>query len=364
MPEAYGAAIAPMAARTHISTPALRIGFVALADCAPLVVAQERGLFSAAGLRVELHREVGWATIRDKIIYGELDAAQAPAGLLVAANCGIGCIPTPCVTALILNLHGNGITLSMSLRREGVENGPSLAAHARSREEPLTFGVVHSLSSHHILLRQWLRKAGLHPERDVRIVVVPPAQIHRHLAAGNLDGFCVGEPWNSLAVLKRTGWCVATSPDLAPGHPEKVLLVTEAFTKKRKSEHQLLVASLLEACAYCELPEHRDAIADLLSADRFVATSPEALRRSLSGPFAYGDGRTCEAAGLHIFSGDRCNEPSGEKLRWLLHGLQSTEIVPAGTLPELSESARWFRSDLYRDARSFAAATTIHPNAS
>ncbi|MEY5011350.1 MAG: hypothetical protein RLZZ253_2489 [Verrucomicrobiota bacterium] len=174
--------------------------------------------------------------------------------------------------------------------------------------------------------------------------------------------------WTASGAMGNRLWIAdlrsATSPDLAPGHPEKVLLVTESFTKRRSSEHRLLLAALQEACAYCELPEHRDAIADLLSADRFVATSPEALRRSLSGPFAYGDGRTCEAAGLHIFSGDRCNEPSGEKLRWLLHGLQSTEIVPAGTLPELSESARWFRSDLYRDARSFAAATTIHPNAS
>jgi ABC-type nitrate/sulfonate/bicarbonate transport system substrate-binding protein len=358
-PEAIGAVVAFMAHSSSIAQSVLRIGFVALADCAPLAVAEEMGLFAAAGLRVELRREVGWATIRDKIIYGELDAAQAPAGLLVAANCGLGCIPTPCLTAMVLNLHGNGITLSMHLRGKGVQDAASLAAHARCSEEPLTFGVVHHLSSHHILLRQWLRGAGLQPDKDVRIVVVPPAQIHRHLAAGNLDGFCVGEPWNSLAVMKKTGWCVATSPDLAPGHPEKVLLVTESFAKQRRSEHRLLLAALHEACAYCERAENRDHIAELISGIRYVATSEESLRRSLSGPFAYGDGRTREAQGLHIFSGDRCNEPSGDKLRWLLHGLESTAILPSGTVPHPSQSARWFRSDLYRDARTL----TTQPNA-
>jgi ABC-type nitrate/sulfonate/bicarbonate transport system substrate-binding protein len=343
-------------------TAVLRLGFVALADSAPLLLAEHLGLFAAHGVNVRLQREVGWATIRDKIIYGELDAAQAPAGLLVATNCGVSCIPTPCVTALVLNLHGNAITLSRQLREKGVQDGTSLAAHARSRDEPLTFGVVHPLSSHHILLRQWLQASGIHPEHGARIVVVPPAQIHRHLAAGNLDGFCVGEPWNSLAVLRKTGWCVATSADLAPGHPEKVVLVTESFAEKRGAEHLALVAALNEACAFCEEAANRTYVAEVLARGTFAGTPPESLTRSLVGPFAYGDGRTRDSQGLHIFSGDRANEPTGDKLRWVLNGLESTGILASGALPSAAASARWFRPDLYRKALRTSSAQEMTAN--
>jgi ABC-type nitrate/sulfonate/bicarbonate transport system substrate-binding protein len=210
--------------------------------------------------------------------------------------------------------------------------------------------VVHPLSSHHILLRQWLQASGIHPEHGARIVVVPPAQIHRHLAAGNLDGFCVGEPWNSLAVLRKTGWCVATSADLAPGHPEKVVLVTESFAEKRAAEHLALVAALNEACAFCEEAANRTYVAEVLARGPFAGTPPESLTRSLVGPFVYGDGRTRDSQGLHIFSGDRANEPTGDKLSWVLNGLESTGILASGELPSAAASARWFRPDLYRKA--------------
>src|SRR4051812_10122930 len=167
-----------------------RGGFFALTDAGPFVVAEGLCLFARHDLVVELRREIGWATIREKIIYGELDAAQAPAPMLWSAQLGLGCPPCDVLTALVLNLHGNAITLSRALWTAGVRDAATLRDHARLHRprQPLTFGVVFPFSSHHLLLRDWLRSAGLDPDRDVRIVVVPPGQMFRNLAAQTIDG--------------------------------------------------------------------------------------------------------------------------------------------------------------------------------
>ena len=195
-----------------------RIGFVPLCDCAPLIVAQELGIFSRHGLKIELVREVGWATVRDRLIHGDLDASHALAPMPFAATLGVGCVATPCITGLVLNLNGNAITLSKQLWKAGVRDGTTLVEHARSerREAPLTFGIVSPFSSHRHILESWLRRAGLDPERDVRFVVVPPPQMPVNLKAGHLDGFCSGEPWNSAAIRAGDGWCPITSSQLVP----------------------------------------------------------------------------------------------------------------------------------------------------
>ena len=209
----------------------LRVGFLALTDSAPLVAAQELGLFSRHGLDVDLCREVGWATVRDKIFYGELSAAQAPAPLLWSTQLGLGGPPRDVLTALVLNRHGNAITLSSRLHAAGVRDATGFRSEARRRhgENRLTLGIVYPFSTHHLQLRQWLTTTGLDPDRDVRIVVVPPEQMFRNLAAGTLDGYCAGEPWGTVAVQAGHGWCPAVSAQLSPGHIEKVLMVsTEA----------------------------------------------------------------------------------------------------------------------------------------
>jgi ABC-type nitrate/sulfonate/bicarbonate transport system substrate-binding protein len=156
---------------------------------------------------VKLKRELGWATVRDKINYGELEAAHALAAMPVTTTLGLGSIPCDCLTALVLNLNGNAITLSNDLWKRGVRDGETLRAEIKRspRAKVLTFGVVFPFSSHRHLLRKWLASHGIDPERDVRIVVVPPPQMAANLKAGHLDGFCVGEPWNSVTVQSRAG---------------------------------------------------------------------------------------------------------------------------------------------------------------
>ena len=340
----------PMRKKITIPRRTIRLGFVALSDCAPIVMAHELGLFAKYDLNVELHREVGWATIRDKIVYGELEAAHAPAGLVVAANCGLGAIRRECLTGLVISLHGNAITLSQDLWKQGVRDGRTLRERVVRGDRLYTLAVVHPYSAHSILLRNWLRQHRIEPDRDVQIVVVPPAQVHANLKARHLDGYCVGEPWNSLAVLSKLGWCVATSEELAPRHPEKVLMVRKDFAETAGSEHLALIAALIEACAFCQRPENRERLLETLAQPHYVGAPIQALRMGMSGTFDYGHGRVEKHSAFHIFSGEDVNAPTPDKADWVVRNLIGAGIIKDPALVPADRSHEWFRADLFAQA--------------
>ena len=336
----------------HTATQSLRLGFVPLADCAPLIVAREIGIFAKYNLRVTLHRELGWATIRDKIIHGELDAAHALAAMPVAATLGLGSIQSNCLTALVLNLNGNAITLANPLWKKGICNALALRDEIIRvrRHKTFTFGIVSAVSSHSYLLRTWLTSAGINPDRDVRIVVVPPPQMVANLKAGHLDGFCVGEPWNSVAVQAKAGWCAATSAELQPGHPEKVLMVRRAFAESRAEEHLALVAALLEACEFCEAPENRDELIALLARPEYVAAPVEALRHGFDGSFDFGNGNVRTVRGFSVFRQPHANEPSMEKVAWVFRVIRASGVCPNPALLNATLGQAVFRADLHEQA--------------
>ena len=347
----------------------LRVGFVPLTDCAPLVMAAELGLFEKFGLRVQLSRELGWATVRDKIVHGELDAAHALAAMPLAATLGLGSIAMDCFTALVLNLHGNAITLSNELWKQGVRDGHSLRNHIRAtrREKTLTFGVVFPFSSHRQLLRQWLAAHGIDSERDVRIVVVPPPQMAANLKSGNLDGFCSGEPWNSVAVQARAGWIAATSAELEPGHPEKVLMVRRDFADKREAEHLALVAALAEAGAFCDRPENHARIAATLARPEFVGVPVEILARGLSGYLDCGHAVQRRVEDFCVFHRAGASEPSGDKVAWTLQLVRDSGLCPQPAELNFALGRRVYRADLYQAAvktHLVITTPTIHENKS
>jgi two-component system, oxyanion-binding sensor len=332
----------------------LTIGFLPLTDAAPLIVARELGLFARHGLSVNLRREVGWATVHEKLLSGELDAAHALAPMLWASALGLGGPQGDVLTAFILNLHGNAITLSRNLDHKGARDPASLRAVLRPDERKLTFGVVFPFSSHHLLLRNWLRAAGLDPDRDVRIVVVPPAQMTRHLAAGTIDGFCAGEPWNSLAVVQRLGWCPAWSAALAPTHVEKVLMVRRLFAEKRAGEHTALVAALGEAAAWCDEPQNRGPLAALLSLPAYLNQPVAVIAPTLEGVFDTGLARE-SVPDFFIFHRGGANVPSAVRGLALQHELVAAGLVPATATADLP--GRLFREDLHLAAVRHSVAT-------
>jgi len=329
----------------------LRVGFVPLNDAAPLIMARELGLFAKFGIDVELSREVGWATICDKILFGDLDAAHSLAGLPFSATLGWGSVRCDCLTALVLNLNGNGITLSGEFWQRGIRDARSLGREvARVRREKIfTFGVTYPYSTHNHLLRHWLSSGGIDPDKDVRIVVVPPPQMFNHLAAGNLDGYCVGEPWNSAAIQRGIGFCAAASFELAPRHPEKVLMVRRQFVEENPEEHLALVAALIKACAYCDCVENHEAIVATLAQPRYLNAPVELLRPGVTGVFDFGRGRTEAVSDFTLYHREEANSPSAEKAAWVLRHLIPPQLPGGAPLPA-SIGAQVFRADLYEQA--------------
>ncbi|HUF64276.1 MAG TPA: CmpA/NrtA family ABC transporter substrate-binding protein [Verrucomicrobiales bacterium] len=322
----------------------LRVGFVPLIDCAPLVVAKEQGIFGDFGLEVTLIRQPGWASVRDKISSGELDATHALAGLAFATTLGIGCAPVPCISGLLLNTHGDGITLSQRWIDAGIDSAAALASALRrgAFESPPVLGVVHPVSTHHFLLREWLEAAGIRPAADVAIVTVPPQLMGRNLAAGHLDGFCVGEPWNTEAVLSGHGTCVATSAALSPLHPEKALVVRREFAERRSEEHARLTGALLEACRFCDVRENAERVARWLAGPEYVRLPESLLLRSLQGDAL--NANCGERLRLHRFFGEEVNRPSTEKANWLLNRMGAAGLL-AGTLMGLPVCADVFQPE-------------------
>jgi ABC-type nitrate/sulfonate/bicarbonate transport system substrate-binding protein len=332
----------------------LRLGFLPLTDAAPVIIAQEHGHFARHSLRVHLQREIGWATIREKIIYGELDAAQAPAPMLWSVQLGLGCAPCEVLTAFVLNLHGNAITLSRTLWDAGVRDAGTLRAYALSGRvrHPLTFGVVFPFSSHHLMLREWLRTAGLEADRDVRIVVVPPAQMFRNLAARTIHGFCAGEPWNSLAVREGAGWCPTWSAALEPGHLEKVLMVPRRLVDERPEEHAALVRALAEAAAWCDEPQNREPLAEILGGAAYLNLPAAIIAPSLVGRFDCGNGRIEAVPEFHVFHRGDANVPTREKAERLQRALTAARLVTPGPALPSDLPSRLFREDLHREILS------------
>ncbi|HIG31652.1 MAG TPA: nitrate ABC transporter ATP-binding protein, partial [Verrucomicrobiales bacterium] len=196
----------------------LRLGFIPLLDCAPLVVAQELGWFETVGLDVCLSRELGWGTIKEKIACKELEGAHALAGMAFSIKMGLSSSSANVSTGIIMSHNGNALTLHNRLWEEGVRDLDSLRDYAGVLSpRRLNFGVVAHSSTQLYLLNQWLKPAGTSSQIEINVFVVPPPQLLKNLKAGVLDGFCAGEPWNSLAILEQAGWCAATGDSICPG---------------------------------------------------------------------------------------------------------------------------------------------------
>lgn len=340
-------------ARNMIPSPsseprsAIRLGFVPLSDCAPVAVAQELGIFRSYGLHVRLSRQPGWATIRDMLSYGELDAAQSIAGLAFHLALGLNKLRREIAVPLVLSAHGNAITLTRDLPPDLIRRGeglPTFLQHRWKKNRPFTLAAGHRFSSHHLLLHTWLRRIGLQPGRDAEMVFLPPPLMPRNLAAGHIDGYCVGEPWNSQSILDGIGWSPVTSADLATGHPEKVLLVTGEFVTERRDDCVALGAALLHACRLCQDPDFRNELIEILARPSYTDCSTTTLRNSLGPSFDSGFGRI-DATHFHLFFGGDLNCPTPDKASWFLSGMRNAGLLPDTTAAPLT---RLYRQDLYR----------------
>jgi ABC-type nitrate/sulfonate/bicarbonate transport system substrate-binding protein len=341
--------------RRRTGQGSLNVGYAATIDCAVLIAAQELGLFRQHGLDVRLSREVGWTTIREKLLHEELDAAATHASMLFSIYCGIGVVRRPCLSGLLLGRNGSAITLAKAFWDEGVRDAATLGRWIQDQRgrRSFTFGVVQELSSQNLNLRKWLRSGGIDPDRDVRVVVIPSALMFEMLRSGHLDGYCVAEPWNSAAIMDGCGWTVAATSEVEPDHPEKVLLVLREFAEKHEAEHLCMLAALIAASQFCARLENRPELARMLAQPCYFNVDKKLLTNSLVGPFESGHGRR-SIKDFVLYDALQAGVPTRATGKWvfdLVRGLGGNDRNPAlrsEIIPKI------FREDLFAKALRLA----------
>lgn len=328
----------------------LTLGFIPLTDCAPLVVAKSLGFFAEEGLEVQLSREASWATIRDKVTVGALDGAHMLAPMTLAAGLDGGVAAAPMLAPLALNLNGSAITVSVGLAEalraldpegmaEEVVTARPLARLVTQRREqgapPLIFAVVYPYSMHNYALRYWLAQAGVDPDQDVRLVVTPPPRVVDHLQSGAIDGFCVGAPWNAVAMTEGVGEMLIKASTFWPGGPDKVFGVTQAWAEKSPDELRAALRALIRASAWADEPGNHAELVALLSRPEHVGTEPETVARALRSEI--------------VFHRDAAGLPRREHALWFLSQMARWgQVRPDLDLGAVADGV--YRPDLFRDA--------------
>ncbi len=347
----------------------LRIGFIPLADAAALIVAADKGFLAAEGLDVELVREVSWSNVRDKLNIGLFDAAHLLAPVAIASSLGLGHVKVSIVAPLNLGLNGNAITVAPELYRaiadtaDGDMVDPRVTAASLKRvvqgrkakgAPPLTFGMPFPFSTHNYQLRFWMASGGVDPDEDVRLVVLPPPFMVESLQGGQVDAFCVGAPWNSVAVDLKIGHILHFASEIMKRAAERVLAVREQWAR----EHPVLVRKLVRklvraharAAEFIERQENLDEVGGILAAPNRVGVSAEAIRRSLSGRLMVSPDGTFRSSDRYLLVGRfGAARPDPVQAAWLYAQMARWGQAPLSR-ELLAVAKSVFRSDLYDEA--------------
>lgn len=343
-------------------TAPLRIGFIPLVDAAALIVAVDKGFAAAEGLDIELVREVSWSNVRDKLNIGLFDAAHLLAPVAIASSLGLGQVKVPIVAPFNLGINGNAITVSPALLAalmeeiDGDRFDPMATAKALARvvakrrkagAEPLTFGMTFPFSTHNYQLRFWMAAAGLDPDEDVRLVVLPPPYMVDSLKSGHVDAFCVGAPWNSIAVDLGVGHILHFVSDILVHAAEKVLAVRQTWADKNPDVVAALVRAAEKAAVFIEHPENRTEAARILAQPERIGVDAEVVQRTLDGRLKISPDGTFRESGRYLLVGrEGAGRPDPVQAAWLY-----AQMVRWGQAPLTPDGVKTamavFRPDLY-----------------
>ncbi|MDR9782197.1 CmpA/NrtA family ABC transporter substrate-binding protein [Rhizobium redzepovicii] len=344
----------------------LRAGYIPLVDASVLIAAAEFGFAQKEGLTLDLVKDVSWANVRDRLAFRQFDIAHMLSPMPVASMLGLGSNPSPTITPFSLGRGGNAITLSTRLfdrmrddarlpeMASALDNAHALAqtiAAIKARGAPLpTFGVTYPFSSHNYEFRYWLAAGGIDPDRDVKLVVVPPPLTSDALAAGAIDGFCVGAPWNMVASERGVGRIVAAKQDIWPSAPEKVIGMRPDWAESHPETVSRLIVALDAAARWCDMPDNHDALAAVLADPRYIAAPVGIIRRVLAGEFnldAKGNRRII--ADYFQFHSGFANYPRPSHALWIY-----SQMIRWGqaetSLNKARAAASAYRPDVYRRA--------------
>jgi NitT/TauT family transport system ATP-binding protein len=335
-------------------------GFLPLLDSALLIISREKGFAAEQGVDLSLARETSWANIRDRVAVGHFDVAHMLAPMPIAAALGLSPIQTPVIAPMALGLGGNAITVSNALwemlaDRGAPDNfdaravGAALSAVVSSGGPRLRFGVVHPHSGHNYELRYWLMASGIHPDRDIEIVILPPPLLPDALLKGAIDGYCVGEPWNSVGVDTGAGRIATVKAAIWRSSPEKVLGAAETWAAHNPQALAALLRALYRASEWCGDQANHEEAAEILSRPHYLGVPADTIGRGLSGSLRVGSEETRVVADFFVPHARAATFP------WQSHALWFySQMVRWGHVAHSPENARraeaTFRPDLYRAA--------------
>ncbi len=340
------------------------LGFLPLMDSAILVAAHELGFAAKEGLQLTLMRETSWANIRDRLAVGHIQAAHMLAPMPIASNLNLSPLPVPIVAPMVMGLGGNAVTVSKRLHEDMLANGsftlddPASSGRAlkavldarRAAGQPiLKFAVVHPFSGHNYELRYWLSACGIKPDSEVEIVIVPPPFMADALASGVIDGYCVGEPWNTVAASNGSGRIVTVKAAIWKRSPEKVLGVQADWAAEEDDTLKALLRAMYRAAEWCDAPEHHDDLATILSSREYLGQPKDRILPALQGNIGVGDGRIEAVEDFFVPLRHHATFP------WQGHALWFYEqMIRCGHVSATSENAEIarnsFRPDIYRRA--------------
>ncbi|MEW5973908.1 MAG: CmpA/NrtA family ABC transporter substrate-binding protein [Pseudomonadota bacterium] len=330
----------------------LKVGFIPLTDCASVVMASVKEFDKKYGIKIIPSKEASWAAVRDKLVNGELDAAHVLYGLVYGVNLGIGGPKKDMAVLMTLNNNGQAISLSNQLKDKGVTDGASLARLVASEKREFTFAQTFPTGTHAMWLYYWLANYGIDPFKDVKNITVPPPQMVANMRIGNMDGFCVGEPWNARAIMDKIGFTAETTQGIWKDHPEKVLGTTADFVKQNPNAARALTMAVLEASRYIDAMGNRPEVAKVIADKSYVNTAVDVIEGRMKGEYDNGLGKSWKDADyMKFFNDGAVNFPYLSDGMWFL-----TQHKRWGLLkdhPDYLAVARQINQvDLYKQAAS------------
>ncbi len=283
----------------------VKIGFIPLTDCASVVMASVLGIDQKYGVKFVLNKEASWAGVRDKLVSGELDFAHVLYGLIYGVHMGTSGPKKDMAVLMNLNNNGQAITLSKKIADKGAIDGAGLAKLMAGEKREYTFAQTFPTGTHAMWLYYWLAANGINPMKDAKVITVPPPQMVANMRVGNMDGYCVGEPWNHRAIIDGIGVTAATTQDIWKDHPEKVLGTTAEFVKKNPNTARAVTAAILEAGKWIDASlGNKNKMAETIADKSYVNTSVDAINQRSLGRYQNGLGKTWDDPNYMKFSGD------------------------------------------------------------
>lgn len=298
----------------------VRIGFIPLTDCASVVMASVLGFDKKYGVKIIPTKEASWAGVRDKLVNGELDMAHVLYGLIYGVHLGVGGAKKDMAVLMNLNHNGQAITLSKKLADKGAVDGPSLAKVMANEKREYTFAQTFPTGTHAMWIYYWLASAGINPFKDAKAITVPPPQMVANMRVGNMDGFCVGEPWGHRAIMDGIGITAVTTQDIWRDHPEKTLGTTAEFVKKYPNTARAVMMAVIEAGRWIDAGlQNKLKMAETVADKSYVNTNVDAINQRILGRYQNGLGKTWDDPNhMKFFNDGSVNFPYLSDGMWFL----------------------------------------------